>query len=205
MFSQNFKFVTVVLLLLLSGCGQPALPLLEKSDVIVAFGDSLTAGYGVKKGQDYPAVLSQLSGYKVVNVGVSGETSSQGLERIEAILDLHQPKLVILMEGGNDVLQKVPVVKIENNLNRMIDLIEARGASVLLIGMPEKRLFGDTLELYYDIAESRQIPLEDDMVASLLARPSMKSDYVHFNAKGYAALAEAIYEVLIESGAIEKP
>lgn len=205
MFSQIFKFATVVLLLFLSGCGQPALPVLEKGDVIVAFGDSLTAGYGVKKGQDYPTVLAQLAGFKVVNAGVSGETTSQGLERIEAILDLHQPKLVILMEGGNDVLQKVPVEKIENNLNRMIDLIEARGASVLLIGMPEKRLFGDTLELYYDIAESRQIPLEDDMVASLLARPSMKSDYVHFNAKGYAALAEAIYEVLIESSAIEKP
>lgn len=205
MFSRVLKLAVVALLLISSGCGQPALPMLEKSDVIVAFGDSLTAGYGVKKGLDYPAVLSQISGYKVVNAGVSGETTSQGLKRIEAILDLHQPKLVVLMEGGNDVLQKVPVVKIENNLNRMIDLIEARGASVLLIGMPEKRLFGDTLDLYYDISESRQIPLEDNIVASLLARASMKSDYVHFNAKGYSALAEAIYEVLIESGAIEKP
>ena len=84
----------------------------------------------------------------------------------------------------------------------MIELAQSKQVSVLLIGVPEKKLFGNTEPLYEDLADLYKIPLEGDVVASLLSRPSMKSDFVHFNALGYQALAEAIHEALQKAGAL---
>ena len=187
----------------LSACSEVELPRLAKGDVILAFGDSLTQGYGVKKSESYPSVLQNLTGLKVINAGVSGETSDQGLLRLPKLLDKHQPALVILLEGGNDVLRKVPERVIRQNLAKMIEMAQAKGVPVLLVGVPEKKLFGSSLDLYEELADTYQVPLEDDIVASLVARPSMKSDYIHFNPKGYQALAEAIYEKLQDAGAVE--
>ncbi|MEA1989646.1 MAG: arylesterase [Pseudomonadota bacterium] len=188
--------------LLLSSCSQAKLPELQPEDVVVAFGDSLTAGYGVDKTQSYPSVLANITGLKVINAGISGETTAEGLERLPEILETHQPKLVILLEGGNDVLQKVSEPQIKSNLKQMIQLIQQSGAAVLLVGVPEKKLFGSSLELYSELASEHEIPIEGDIVASLMKRLSMKSDYVHFNALGYQAMAQALYEALQTSGAI---
>lgn len=188
--------------LLLSSCNQAKLPELQPEDVIVAFGDSLTAGYGVDKTQSYPSVLGNIGGLKVINAGISGETTAEGLERLPEVLDAHQPKLVILLEGGNDVLQKVPEPQIKANLKQMIQLIQQSGAAVLLVGVPEKKLFGSSLDLYSELASEHEIPIEEEIVANLMKRLSMKSDYVHFNAQGYQAMAQAIYEALQTSGAI---
>ena len=188
--------------LLLSSCSQSKLPVLQPDDVVLAFGDSLTAGYGVDKTQSYPSVLANLIGLKVINAGISGETTAEGLERLPEVLETHQPKLVILLEGGNDVLQKVSEAQIKSNLKQMIQLVQQSGAAVLLVGVPEKKLFGSSLDLYSELASEHDIPTEDDIVANLMKRLSMKSDYVHFNAQGYQALAQAIYEALQSSGAI---
>lgn len=202
-FSKTGLGFTLCFALLLVGCSQTQLPALHQKAKVVAFGDSLTEGYGVKKGKDYPSVLGQLTGLQVINEGVSGETSSQGVERMPKVLELHQPDLVVLLEGGNDVLRKIPLDKTKANLASMIELIQDSGASVLLVGMPEKKLFGGNLPLYEELAEQYQVPLLDDVIGSLLMRPSMKSDYVHFNEKGYAVLAEEIYFALQEYGALE--
>ena len=199
--------VTLVLsiltsVLLLSSCSQAKLPVLQSEDVVVAFGDSLTAGYGVDKTQSYPSVLASITGLKVINAGISGETTAEGLERLPEVLETHQPQLVILLEGGNDVLQKVSEPQIKSNLKQMIQLIQQSGAAVLLVGVPEKKVFGSSLELYSELASEHDIPIEEDIVASLMKRLSMKSDYVHFNALGYQAMAQAIYEALQKSGAI---
>ncbi|GAB6070520.1 arylesterase [Thiomicrorhabdus hydrogeniphila] len=176
---------------------------MPEDSVIMAFGDSLTAGYGVNKTQSYPNVLANLTGLKVVNAGVIGETTQQGLNRIDKLLETHQPGLVILLEGGNDVLQKVPTATIKDNLRQMILKIQAHGVAVVLIGVPPKKLFADSMDLYSELSDEFNIPLEDDIVASLIMKPSMKSDYVHFNAKGYQALAEAIYKKVQDSGAVK--
>jgi acyl-CoA thioesterase-1 len=188
--------------LLLNGCQQHKLPELKQGAVILAFGDSLTVGYGVNKEQSYPSILGQLSAFKVINAGVSGETTALGLKRLEAVLEKHQPQLLILFEGGNDILQKVPLETIQQNLAQMIELAQAKHISVLLIGIPEKKLFGDTEPLYEELADLYKIPLEGDIVATLMTRASMKSDFVHFNALGYQTLAEAIYKTLQNSGAL---
>jgi len=188
--------------LLLSSCSQSKLPVLQPDDVVVAFGDSLTMGYGVDKTQSYPSVLASITGLKVINAGVSGETTTEGLERLPKVLETHQPKLVILLEGGNDVLQKVSEPQIKSNLKQMVQLIQQSGSAVLLVGVPEKKLFGNSLDLYSELASEHDIPIEEEIVASLMKRLSMKSDYVHFNAQGYQAMAQAIYEALQSSGAI---
>jgi lysophospholipase L1-like esterase len=96
--------ILLVLTLLLAGCSKPQLTPLQQGDVILAFGDSLTAGNGVKSEQAYPQVLADLTGLQIVNGGLSGETTAQGLERLPKLLDQHNPRLVILLEGGNDIL-----------------------------------------------------------------------------------------------------
>ncbi|WP_029407376.1 arylesterase [Thiomicrorhabdus sp. Milos-T2] len=192
----------VTTVLLLSSCSQAKLPVLQSEDVVVAFGDSLTVGYGVQKNQSYPSVLAKMTGLNIINSGISGETTQQGLARLSKVLVEYKPHLVILLEGGNDVLQKVPESQIKANLARMISMIQNSGSAVLLVGVPEKKLFGSSLELYSELANQFNIPLEEDIVADLIKRPSMKSDYVHFNAQGYQALAQAIHKQLKSSGAI---
>lgn len=188
--------------LVLSGCRQPQLSLLQSEDVVLAFGDSLTAGYGVSLADAYPSKLQTLIGFTVVNAGVSGETTIAGLKRLPNVLQRYQPRLVILLEGGNDILRKQSKEHIHQNLKSMIELCRQAGADVLLVSVPGKNLFAGGLDLYRELSETFQIPLEDEVVTSLLLRPSMKSDYVHFNSQGYLALAKAIRDKLREAGAL---
>ncbi|VAW47203.1 hypothetical protein MNBD_GAMMA03-1524 [hydrothermal vent metagenome] len=199
------KGVSLIGLLMVVGlisCSQPSIEPLDKDAVIVAFGDSLTVGYGVSEDKSYPAILQKLSGYQVVNEGVSGEVTREGVLRFSAVLERHQPQLVVLFEGGNDLLRNVPAIEIEKNLAQMIAIAQAQQVSVLLIGMPEKKLFSNTAPFYKKLSKQWQVPLEADIVGHLMIRASMKSDYIHFNEKGYQKLAKAIYEKLQVSGAL---
>ncbi|MBO1924113.1 GDSL-type esterase/lipase family protein [Thiomicrorhabdus sp. 6S3-12] len=200
---NRLKTVLLFLLLitLLNGCSKPHQALSENA-VILAFGDSLTEGYGVPESASYPTVLQTLSGHEVVNAGVSGETTDQGLLRLQQLLAERQFDLVILFEGGNDILQKRSYAQIEANLRKMIELLQAKKIQILLIGVPEKRLFSDSAPFYEKLAEHYDIPLEDEIVGDLVMRPSMKSDYVHLNRQGYQALAEAVYRKLKATGAL---
>ncbi len=186
----------------LTSCSQSSFEKLEEGSVIVAFGDSLTQGVGVSREQSYPAILQTLSGYKVVNSGVSGETTAQGLVRFTQVLEQEHPRLIILLEGGNDILKNIPREQTQENLANMIALAQANHIAVLLVGVPEKSIFFSSAELYESLAEQWNIPLENDIVGHLMRRTSMKSDYIHFNEKGYQKLAEAIYLKLQESGAL---
>lgn len=186
---------------LLASCGDASLKALEKGDVIVAFGDSLTAGRGVTEDMAYPAVLSELTGFTVINAGVSGETTDEGLLRLESVLDKEYPNLLILFEGGNDILQNKDLSQTKANLDDMITIARQKGVQVVLVGVPRKQLFSSTAELYDELADAHDLPIEDSIVASLLRKPAMKSDSVHFNVQGYRALAQAIATMLDEAGA----
>ena len=107
-FNVKPLFTLFVMVFIFAGCSSPRLAPLPCDAVIIAFGDSLTAGYDVNKAASYPKVLQELAGLQVINAGVSGETSTQGLKRLPVLLEQYQPQLVILFEGGNDVLQKRP-------------------------------------------------------------------------------------------------
>ncbi len=197
------RVLLVVFFLLISGCGKSALEPLHSDDVIVAFGDSLTAGYGVPNSSAYPVVLSELTGLTVINAGVSGETTEEGLNRLPEVIISENPALIILFEGGNDILRNHDLSKTKQNLAAMIQIAKEQEIQVALVGLPRKQLFSSTAEFYRELADEYKIPLQDDIVASLLRKPAMKSDNVHFNVKGYRALAEAVADMLKEAGAIK--
>lgn len=189
-------------LLVLMGCGEPPLEPLSAGDRILAYGDSLTEGVGAPASAAYPAQLEALTGHAVINAGVSGETTAEALARLPAVLDRHEPALMILLTGGNDVLQNRDQTRAKANIARMIELARGRGVQVVLVGVPKKSLFSDSAPLYRELADFYHVVLVDDLVAGLLRRPDYKSDAVHLNAAGYRAMAERLDEVLRESGAL---
>lgn len=188
---------------LLAGCekGQNLTPLMG-NDTIVAFGDSLTEGYGVSEADSYPQVLAKITGMRVINEGISGELSGEGLERLPQVLAEHKPALVILMHGGNDILQNRSLSKTKQNLAAMIEMAQRAKAQVILIGVPEKNLFSDSAAIYGELADQFGLVFEGDLIADLIRTPSKKSDSVHFNASGYADIAQTVKEAMDQAGAI---
>jgi len=182
--------------------GQPKLPRLAQDAVVLAFGDSLTAGVGANPGESYPARLEALIGRKVVSSGVPGETSAAGLARLPAALEETKPQLVILCEGGNDFLQKLDETQAANNLRAMVRLAKARGAQVVLVAVPKPGLLPSPADFYAAVAREFGLPHEETALRKILTDNALKSDLVHPNAAGYARLAEAIAALLRKTGAV---
>jgi lysophospholipase L1-like esterase len=198
-----FGAFLAALLLVASGCGQQAkLPPLAPDAVMLAFGDSLTFGTGANENESYPAQLEKLAGRRVVREGVPGEVSEAGLARLPAVLDEHRPRLLLLCHGGNDFLQRLPKAKAAENLRAMIRLAKARGIDVLLIGTPEPGLTVSTAALYAEIAKEFRLPYESDVLSKILRDASLKADQVHPNALGYRLMAERVYALLKNAGAL---
>lgn len=201
-FFQRSLFIFFALFLLVACERSATLPKLGSHDVILAFGDSLTYGTGADTQAAYPAVLSTLVSHPIVNAGVPGETTSEAIARLPQVLDQHHPKLVLLCLGGNDMLRKTAMSTIEQNLRAMIRTIQASGASVVLIGVPEPKLFGGAPAFYADIADEMKLPYEGEVFNEVLKNPSLKSDPIHANAEGYRMVAERLAELLKSSGAL---
>ncbi|NNM14640.1 MAG: arylesterase, partial [Gammaproteobacteria bacterium] len=104
---QQFRkfFFSYFWIIILAACGAKPLSPLSQNATIVAFGDSLTQGVGTTRDKSYPAVLAEISGRNVINAGISGETTTEGLGRFASVLEQNAPELVILIEGGNDILR----------------------------------------------------------------------------------------------------
>jgi lysophospholipase L1-like esterase len=188
----------------LAGCSgkAPEIPPLAEDDVVVAFGDSLTYGTGAKAEESYPAVLAQLIGRRVVRAGVPGEVTTQGLTRLPSVIEDHDPRLIIVCLGGNDMLRRVNEAEIKRNLRAIIARIRSRGIAVVLVGVPKPALITSAPEFYADLAAEFGIPYEGEIVTSVLYKPEYKSDGIHPNAQGYRKMAEAIADLLRKSGAL---
>ena len=180
----------------------PQLPLLAADATILAFGYSLTAGTGAGDTESYPAVLTRLTGRKVVNAGVPGEVSAGGVQRLPELLERERPALLILCHGGNDLLARQNHQLIADNLRTMLRIAAERGVPVLLVAVPSPDLMLKPPGLYEELAREFRIPLERKVLAHILGKGSLKSDYIHPNAAGYRLLAEALAELLKKSGAL---
>lgn len=192
--------------LLCTACGErsPRLPALPSDAVILAFGDSLTRGNGAVAGNSYPAVLARLTGREVINAGVAGEVSAAGRARLPALLERHHPALLLLCHGGNDLLRRLDTRTLRENLAAMIREATSRDIPVVLLGVPEPTLFGlDAADLYRELAEQHGLVYEGESIAAVEGDARLKSDRIHPNAAGYAQIAQAVYQALRHSGAVE--
>jgi len=199
-----FSLLAIIAVFTLASCQKPVkLPALAKSDVVVAFGDSITFGTGAESQESYPAVLEQMIGRKVVSAGVPGEITAEGLSRLPQILEQEKPALLILCHGGNDTLRRLGRKQAAVNIREMINLARQRGVEVVLIAVPAFGLSVSPEPLYREIAEELKIPLEEKILSSILADSSLKSDLIHPNAAGYRRMAEAVATLLKKSGAID--
>lgn len=197
------RILGLLLVVCITGCGSDAtLAPLASNATILAFGDSLTAGNGAGAEESYPAQLSRLSNRTVINAGISGEESREGLARLASLLDQHNPELLILCHGGNDLLRKRPVSQLESNLREMIALARGRGITVLMLGVPAPGIFLSSEELYETIAGDTGVAFIPEVIADVLSKPSLKSDTVHPNAQGYTEIASVIYQELQKFGAL---
>jgi lysophospholipase L1-like esterase len=204
---KNIVFgILIFSFLAITSCSSgPKLKELNKDSVILAFGDSLTYGTGAEKENSYPSVLEKLISRKVINEGIPGEVSITGLKRLPEVMDKHQPSLMILCHGGNDILRKKDLNAAKNNIIKMIKLARERNIEVVLIGVPKFGLILSPAEIYNEIAEELKIPYEKDILSDVLQNPKMHSDPIHPNAAGYHKIAESIAVLLEKSGALKRP
>ena len=193
----------LLMLIGLTGCSSDLeLPRLNNDAVILSFGDSLTSGTGANKAESYPAYLEQLIARKVINAGVPGELSEQGLKRLPALLEEHQPDLLILCHGGNDLLRKKDLAQMGANVRAMIQLARDRNIPVVMLGVPPPSIFLSSAKIYREIAKSTGTLLIEDIIADVLGDNSLKSDQAHPNSQSYRQIAEEIYTVLKDAGAV---
>lgn len=205
------KILFFTLLLLLTACGksEKVFSKLPNDAVIMAFGDSLTYGTGANSGQSYPSILANLSSHTVINNGVPGEISADGLKRLPSLLDRQHPQLLILIHGGNDILRNVPREQTAANLTQMIAEAKQRNIKVVMLGVPTVGLFSaigfsalESAEIYHQVAEAEKVPIDLKSLPEIISKEQLRSDQVHPNAQGYQLLAEAIFKLLQKTGAL---
>src|SRR3984957_1643660 len=179
-----------------------------ETPVILVFGDSISAGYGLARvDQGWVALLQtrlkdQGYVYQVVNASVSGETTAGGLARLPRALMLHQPKIVILELGGNDGLRALPIAQMRANLVHMIDLASAAGAKVLLLGMRMPPNYGPDFteqfrSAYSDVARDKKLPLVPFLLNDIALSPNlMQADGIHPNELGQPQLLANVWPSL---------
>jgi acyl-CoA thioesterase-1 len=165
---------------------------------IVAFGDSLVAGNGSTEGHDFVSQLSLKSGLQIINKGEPGDTTRDGLKRIDEVLAQYDPKLVILLLGGNDVLQKVPRQETFQNLETIIKKIEDSGSMVLLLGI-QGGILGDPYKSEFKrLALTYHTAYVDNVLKDIFSKQEYMTDTVHPNDLGYAHITERIYPILLK-------
>ena len=188
---------------LLGACGKPPkLPTIQPGASVLAFGDSVTFGTGAAAGEDWPTLLASQTGWRIENAGVPGDTAEAGEERIQALLDEHRPRLVIIEIGGNDFLRLRQPKAVKEDVRRLIQAARSAGAQVALVAVPEFSLLGAVTRkpsdspIYRELGDEEKIPVVSDVFSDILGRPELCADQIHPNAKGYQIWAEAMEPTL---------
>ena len=161
----------------------------------VAFGDSLTEGYGASPGNDYPSLLGKRLGIDIQNFGKTGETSEDGLNRVDAVVAL-KPRVALLCFGGNDALQGKAAAQTTANLAQIIDRLHGEGSFVVLIGIRSASLRDRNEAHYKKLARDKEVLYVPDMLKGLAFKPIYMSDAIHPNDAGYARIAERLDKAL---------
>lgn len=174
---------------------------------IIAFGDSLTAGFGLTERESYPYLLQERlnadgHNYEVVNAGVSGDTSLGGTERIDWVLEQEGVEILVLELGANDLLRGVPVERMKSNLDQIIRKAKAKNVKVLLCGMLAPPTMGadyqrDYSNAFPDLADEHGIGYLPFLLENVALRRELnQADGIHPNAEGTRIMMENIYKEL---------
>jgi len=159
---------------------------------IVAFGDSLTAGYGAPKGNSYPDYLGQRLNRPVINMGVSGELAIQASARLPEVL-AQQPYMVLIEFGGNDFMQQRSAQAAVEAVSQLVDAVQEAGAIAVIvdIGGPGMEKYTTA---YKKIAKEKGAIFVPGILNGIFAKRAFKSDAVHPNAAGYEQVADKVYQ-----------
>jgi len=201
---RSTKLLLVLLAMVVAGAGifwlrQGEPPFVNDPPVAtgpwVEFGDSLTEGYGASPGNEYPSLLSQRLGVPITNLGKSGDTTSDGLVRVEAVVR-SRPRTVLLCFGGNDSLNHEPAARTFGNLGRIIDRLHQQGSFVVLIGIRSASLRDQNEKYFKRLAHEKRVLYVPDILRGVAFRPVYMSDAIHPNDEGYRLISERLDKVL---------
>ena len=195
----SLRFLLFITLTLLA-------PIAQASRTILVFGDSLSAGYGIRQDAAWPALLAkrlqhkQLD-YTVVNASISGETSSGGRSRLAAALAKHQPYIVIIALGSNDGLRGLPIATLRDNLLAMTESAQKNKAKVLIVGQRLPPNFGPYAtqfhSTYGDMARMRKTALVDFLLDGIADQPRLfQADNLHPTAAAQPRLLDNVWRSL---------
>lgn len=163
-----------------------------KNGPIVAFGDSLVVGVGSPETEGFIMPLVSLVGEPILNRGVRGNTTVDGLARIETILEL-KPRIVLLLLGGNDYLRKVPKTETSENLHTIIKTLQGEGILVVLLGVRGGVLTDGYETMYEDMAQTTGSVYVENVLDGIFGNGSLMFDSIHPNREGYARIAKKVY------------
>ncbi len=163
-----------------------------KNTTVVAFGDSLTQGVGATKGNDYVSLLSQKIGREIINKGVSGNTTEQGLARIDDVL-AENPGTILVLFGGNDYLRKVPKEQTFENLRTIITKLQSSGSMVVLLGIRGGILTDQFESDFEKLAKETGSIYVSNVLEGIFGNSKLMSDAIHPNDAGYIIMTDKIY------------
>ena len=193
----------ISIVVLLAGCGKgKELPPLPATGTVVAFGDSLTFGTGASGEQSYPTILQGLISREVINAGVPGEKTGDGVQRLSLLLAMFQPKLLILCHGFDELQNQGDYDQVARNVRAMVDIAKSRGVGVVLVAAPKIGVMTAPAMLYGSVALQAEVPFEAGIVSHILNDKSLAPDGTHPNALGYRLLAEQLAKKLKDAGAL---
>ena len=181
-------------------------PTAQAAKTILVFGDSLSAGYGIRQDAAWPALLAkrlqekQLD-YNVVNASISGETTSGGRTRLDAALARHAPQIVIIALGSNDGLRGLPVATMRDNLSAMTDSAQQKKAKVLIVGQRLPPNYGAYAMQFHntfgEVAKTRKTALVDFLLDGIAAQPQLfQADNLHPTAEAQPHLLDNVWRGL---------
>jgi len=158
---------------------------------VLMFGDSLVEGVGATAGNALPEQLGKLVGVPILNYGISGDTTRNGLTRLTPALE-EDPKVAIVVLGGNDFLKKVPREETFQNLEKIVTAFQSQGAITIVVGVRSGIVGGGADEQYEDLAKRTGSVYVSDTLAGVFAHTDLMSDALHPNDRGYRQIAERL-------------
>ena len=167
----------------------------NSGQTVVAFGDSLTAGYGAGKDKAYPAVLGRMINRPVVNLGLSGDTAANAPARLPQVLQAN-PYMVLIEFGGNDFMRSVPFDQTEQAIRQIVDEVQSAGAVAVLVDTGGYPGMSRYTKLYKQIAKEKKALFVPGILDGIFGKSKYKADPIHPNAAGYEIVAQKVHKAI---------